>query len=168
MFRIVQLPVMENHSLDVSFESLEPTYLILGVGRKDILKQEDYECVCAYYPGNQEVSFIYSMKRHNSWRVAMQFITNIDQLMAVAPKLSLLPRRYVFWDLECTITCDSLLIHAALIKRHRTVDSLNNWMTCQRTQKALLSEMSSGIGGPWKFERPPGYEQVKTRHSGSR
>ena len=31
----------------------------LGVGRKYILKQEAYERVCAYYRGNQEVSFIF-------------------------------------------------------------------------------------------------------------
>jgi len=58
----------------------------LGVGRKEILKQEEYECVCAYYRGNQEVSFIFheTTQQLESW---VQFI-NIDQLMAVAPKLS--------------------------------------------------------------------------------
>ena len=74
MFHIVQLQVMETHSSDGSFESLkpEPWALKSGVGRKDILKQEDYECVCAYY----KKYHLYSMKRHNSWRVGCNWSHN--------------------------------------------------------------------------------------------
>jgi len=58
----------------------------LGVARGTILKQEDYECVCAYYRGGQETTFIFqeTPQELENW---VQFI-NIDQLMAVANKLA--------------------------------------------------------------------------------
>ena len=58
----------------------------LGVARGTVLKQEEYECVCAYYRGTQETTFIFhgTAQELENW---VQFI-NIDQLMAVAAKLA--------------------------------------------------------------------------------
>jgi len=58
----------------------------LGVARGTVLKQEEYECVCAYYRGTQETTFIFhgTAQELENW---VQFI-NIDQLMAVATKLA--------------------------------------------------------------------------------
>ncbi|KAH9476920.1 4'-phosphopantetheinyl transferase pptA [Psilocybe cubensis] len=58
----------------------------LGVARGTILKQEEYECVCAYYRGTVETTFIFHQtpQELENW---VQFI-NIDQLMAVASKLA--------------------------------------------------------------------------------
>ncbi|KAF8154303.1 hypothetical protein B0H34DRAFT_84498 [Crassisporium funariophilum] len=58
----------------------------LGVARGTILKQEEYECVCAYYRGNEETTFIFH-ETHQELESWVQFI-NIDQLMAVATKLA--------------------------------------------------------------------------------
>jgi len=58
----------------------------LGVARGTKLKQEEYQCVCAFYRGTPDSTFVF----HNdpqmleSW---VQFI-NIDQMMAVSTKLA--------------------------------------------------------------------------------
>lgn len=58
----------------------------LGVARGTVLKQEEYECVCAYYRGTHKTTFIFhgTAQELENW---VQFI-NIDQLMAVATKLA--------------------------------------------------------------------------------
>ncbi|KAF5329500.1 hypothetical protein D9619_009085 [Psilocybe cf. subviscida] len=58
----------------------------LGVARGIMLKEEQYECVCAYYRGNPATTFIFypTPQELENW---VQFI-NIDQLMAVAAKLA--------------------------------------------------------------------------------
>jgi len=58
----------------------------LGVARGEVLKQEEYECVCAFYRGTLESTFIFqaTAKELEHW---VQYI-NIDQLMAVANKLA--------------------------------------------------------------------------------
>ncbi|KAJ7603202.1 hypothetical protein DFH06DRAFT_1114725 [Mycena polygramma] len=55
----------------------------LGVARKDKLVEEDYKCVCAFFRGGQETSFIW----HEDLASWVQFI-NIDQMVKVVPKLS--------------------------------------------------------------------------------
>lgn len=58
----------------------------LGVARGDVLKQEEYECVCAFFRGSAESTYIFQAtpEELENW---VQYI-NIDQLMAVASKLS--------------------------------------------------------------------------------
>lgn len=58
----------------------------LGVARGDVLKQEEYECVCAFYRGSEQSAYIFQAtpEELENW---VQYI-NIDQLMAVASKLS--------------------------------------------------------------------------------
>jgi phosphopantetheinyl transferase (holo-ACP synthase) len=58
----------------------------LGVARGEVLKQEEYECVCAFYRGTPESTYIFqtTAKELEHW---VQYI-NIDQLMAVANKLA--------------------------------------------------------------------------------
>jgi 4'-phosphopantetheinyl transferase len=58
----------------------------LGVARGTKLVQEQYECVCAFFRGSPESTFIWhdSPKQLESW---VQFI-NIDQMVKVLPKLS--------------------------------------------------------------------------------
>ncbi|KAJ7661895.1 hypothetical protein DFH06DRAFT_1190996 [Mycena polygramma] len=58
----------------------------LGVARKGHLIEEHYQCVCAFFRGAKESSFIWheSAKDLESW---VQFI-NIDQMVKVIPKLT--------------------------------------------------------------------------------
>ncbi|EDR09468.1 uncharacterized protein LACBIDRAFT_293947 [Laccaria bicolor S238N-H82] len=58
----------------------------LGVARGTKLVQEQYECVCAFFRGSPESTFIWhdTPKQLESW---VQFI-NIDQMVKVLPKLS--------------------------------------------------------------------------------
>ncbi|PPR02583.1 hypothetical protein CVT24_002155 [Panaeolus cyanescens] len=58
----------------------------LGVARGTILKKEQYECVCAYFRGGSDVTYIFheTTQQLENW---VQFI-NIDQLMAVSSKLA--------------------------------------------------------------------------------
>ncbi|CAA7262000.1 unnamed protein product [Cyclocybe aegerita] len=58
----------------------------LGVARGTQLKQEEYECVCAFYRGTPETTFLFheTPQLLENW---VQFI-NIDQLMAVSNKLA--------------------------------------------------------------------------------
>jgi 4'-phosphopantetheinyl transferase len=58
----------------------------LGVARRDILVEEHYQCVCAFFRGSRESKFIWheSAKDLESW---VQFI-NIDQMVKVIPKLT--------------------------------------------------------------------------------
>jgi phosphopantetheinyl transferase (holo-ACP synthase) len=58
----------------------------LGVARGTKLKQEEYQCVCAFYRGTQDTTFVFhdTPQTLESW---VQFI-NIDQLMAVSAKLA--------------------------------------------------------------------------------
>ena len=58
----------------------------LGVARGAVLKQEEYECVCAFYTGSQESTYIIhaTTAELENW---VQYI-NIDQLMAVSNKLA--------------------------------------------------------------------------------
>ncbi|KAJ8456566.1 hypothetical protein ONZ45_g1223 [Pleurotus djamor] len=58
----------------------------LGVARKDVLVEEQYQCVCAFFRGTKDSKFIWheSQKELESW---VQFI-NIDQMVKVIPKLT--------------------------------------------------------------------------------
>ncbi|KAJ7108075.1 hypothetical protein C8R43DRAFT_1091891 [Mycena crocata] len=58
----------------------------LGVARKDMLVEEHYQCVCAFFRGTKGSSFVWheTAKDLESW---VQFV-NIDQLVKVVPKLS--------------------------------------------------------------------------------
>jgi len=58
----------------------------LGVARGPNLKQEEYQCVCAYYRGTPDTTFVFhdTPQALENW---VQFI-NIDQLMAVSGKLA--------------------------------------------------------------------------------
>ena len=58
----------------------------LGVARGQNLKQEEYQCVCAYYRGTPDTTFVFhdTPQALENW---VQFI-NIDQLMAVSGKLA--------------------------------------------------------------------------------
>ncbi len=58
----------------------------LGVARGTKLKQEEYQCVCAFYRGTPESSFVFheTPQTLENW---VQFI-NIDQLIAVSSKLA--------------------------------------------------------------------------------
>jgi len=58
----------------------------LGVARRDLLVEEHYQCVCAFFRGTKESKFIWheSAKDLESW---VQFI-NIDQMVKVIPKLT--------------------------------------------------------------------------------
>lgn len=58
----------------------------LGVARKDLLVEEQYQCVCAFFRGTPDTKFIWhdSQKELESW---VQFI-NIDQMIKVIPKLT--------------------------------------------------------------------------------
>ncbi|KAF4568325.1 hypothetical protein EYR40_010273 [Pleurotus pulmonarius] len=58
----------------------------LGVARKDLLVEEQYQCVCAFFRGTPDTKFIWhdSQKELESW---VQFI-NIDQMVKVIPKLT--------------------------------------------------------------------------------
>ncbi|KAJ7851846.1 hypothetical protein B0H14DRAFT_819446 [Mycena olivaceomarginata] len=58
----------------------------LGVARKNILVEEHYQCVCAFFRGTKESTFVWheSAKELESW---VQFI-NIDQMVKVIPKLT--------------------------------------------------------------------------------
>ncbi|TFK68763.1 hypothetical protein BDN72DRAFT_768833 [Pluteus cervinus] len=57
----------------------------LGVARGDQLVTEQYDCVCAFFRGSRDTTFIWDSqeKTLESW---VQFI-NIDQMMKVLPKL---------------------------------------------------------------------------------
>ncbi|KAF7321173.1 hypothetical protein HMN09_00205500 [Mycena chlorophos] len=57
----------------------------LGVARKDHLFEERYQCVCAFFRGTKESTFIFheSVSDLENW---VQFI-NIDQMIRVVPKL---------------------------------------------------------------------------------
>lgn len=57
----------------------------LGVARKDVLVEEHYECVTAFFRGTQESTFVWyeSTKQLESW---VQFIT-IDQMVKIIPKI---------------------------------------------------------------------------------
>ncbi|KAF7343903.1 hypothetical protein MVEN_01679000 [Mycena venus] len=58
----------------------------LGVARRDVLVEEHYQCVCAFFRGTPDSKFIWheSAKDLESW---VQFI-NIDQMVKVIPKLT--------------------------------------------------------------------------------
>jgi 4'-phosphopantetheinyl transferase len=58
----------------------------LGVARRDLLVEEHYQCVCAFFRGTKESTFVWhdSAKDLESW---VQFI-NIDQMVKVIPKLT--------------------------------------------------------------------------------
>ena len=58
----------------------------LGVARGTKLKQEEYQCVCAFYRGTPDSTFVFhdDPQLLESW---VQFI-NIDQMMAVSTKLA--------------------------------------------------------------------------------
>jgi 4'-phosphopantetheinyl transferase len=58
----------------------------LGVARRDVLVEEQYQCVSAFFRGTKESTFVWheSAKDLESW---VQFI-NIDQLVKVIPKLT--------------------------------------------------------------------------------
>jgi len=58
----------------------------LGVARKDVLVEENYQCACAFFRGTKESTFIWqeNAKDLESW---VQFI-NIDQMVKVIPKLT--------------------------------------------------------------------------------
>ncbi|KAF7361168.1 hypothetical protein MSAN_01148700 [Mycena sanguinolenta] len=58
----------------------------LGVARRDVLVEEHYQCVCAFFRGTKDSTFIWheSAKDLESW---VQFI-NIDQMVKVIPKLT--------------------------------------------------------------------------------
>ncbi|KAF7297429.1 hypothetical protein MIND_00976500 [Mycena indigotica] len=57
----------------------------LGVARKDQLREEHYQCVCAFFRGTKESTFVWheSIADLENW---VQFI-NIDQMLRVVPKL---------------------------------------------------------------------------------
>lgn len=58
----------------------------LGVARKDVLVEEQYQCACAFFRGTRESTFIWhdNTKDLEAW---VQFI-NIDQMVKVIPKLT--------------------------------------------------------------------------------
>jgi len=58
----------------------------LGVARTDVLVEEHYQCVCAFFRGTKESTFVWheSVRDLESW---VQFI-NIDQMVRVVPKLN--------------------------------------------------------------------------------
>lgn len=58
----------------------------LGVARRDLLINEQYQCVTAFFRGTRETHYIWyeTVKDLESW---VQFI-NIDQMLKVIPKLS--------------------------------------------------------------------------------
>ncbi|KAJ7678578.1 hypothetical protein B0H14DRAFT_3683013 [Mycena olivaceomarginata] len=58
----------------------------LGVARKDVLVEEHYQCVCAFFRGAKDSTFVWheSAKDLESW---VQFI-NIDQMVKVIPQLT--------------------------------------------------------------------------------
>ena len=58
----------------------------IGVARGTILKQEEYECVCAVYRGSSESTFIFQETSAElaSW---VEYI-NLDQLMSAGSKLA--------------------------------------------------------------------------------
>ncbi|KAJ7759468.1 hypothetical protein B0H14DRAFT_384577 [Mycena olivaceomarginata] len=58
----------------------------LGVARKDVLVEEHYQCVCAFFRGAKDSTFMWhkSAKDLESW---VQFI-NVDQMVNVIPKLT--------------------------------------------------------------------------------
>ena len=58
----------------------------LGVARKDVLIEEQYQCVCAFFRGSMESKFIWynNAKDVESW---VQFI-NIDQMVKVTSRLA--------------------------------------------------------------------------------
>jgi len=58
----------------------------LGVARRDVLVEEKYQCVCAFFRGSRESTFVWheSARDLESW---VQFI-NIDQMVKVIPKLT--------------------------------------------------------------------------------
>ncbi|KAJ6529025.1 hypothetical protein DFH09DRAFT_156247 [Mycena vulgaris] len=58
----------------------------LGVARKDVLVEEHYQCVCAFFRGSKDSTFVWheTAKDLESW---VQFI-NIDQMVKVIPKLT--------------------------------------------------------------------------------
>ncbi|KAJ7711238.1 hypothetical protein B0H14DRAFT_3119297 [Mycena olivaceomarginata] len=61
-------------------------HVSLGVARKDVLVEEHYQCVCAFFRGAKDSTFVWhkSAKDLESW---VQFI-NIDQMVHVIPKLT--------------------------------------------------------------------------------
>ncbi|KAJ6578697.1 hypothetical protein DFH09DRAFT_913750 [Mycena vulgaris] len=58
----------------------------LGVARKNLLVEEQYQCVCAFFRGSKDSTFVWykTAKDLESW---VQFI-NIDQMVKVIPKLT--------------------------------------------------------------------------------
>ncbi|KAF8214418.1 hypothetical protein K438DRAFT_1915090 [Mycena galopus ATCC 62051] len=58
----------------------------LGVARRNMLVEEHYQCVCAFFRGTKETTFVWheSAKELESW---VQFI-NIDQMAKALPKLT--------------------------------------------------------------------------------
>ncbi|KAJ7459455.1 hypothetical protein B0H11DRAFT_172180 [Mycena galericulata] len=58
----------------------------LGVARRDVLVEEHYQCVCAFFRGTKDSTFVWheTAKELESW---VQFI-NIDQMVKVTPKLT--------------------------------------------------------------------------------
>ncbi|KAJ7614899.1 hypothetical protein FB45DRAFT_936357 [Roridomyces roridus] len=58
----------------------------LGVARRDVLVEEHYQCVCAFFRGTKESTFVWyeTVKDLESW---VQFI-NIDQMVKVISKLT--------------------------------------------------------------------------------
>ncbi|KAJ7883665.1 hypothetical protein B0H14DRAFT_3857258 [Mycena olivaceomarginata] len=58
----------------------------LGVARKDVLVEDHYQCVCAFFRGAKDSTFVWhkSAKGLESW---VQFI-NVDQMVNVIPKLT--------------------------------------------------------------------------------
>ncbi|KAF7325902.1 hypothetical protein MKEN_00441000 [Mycena kentingensis (nom. inval.)] len=58
----------------------------LGVARKDTLYEEYYQCVCAFFRGTKESTFVWheTVAELENW---VQFI-NIDQMVRVVPKLT--------------------------------------------------------------------------------
>jgi hypothetical protein len=58
----------------------------IGVARGTVLKQEEYECVCAVYRGSSESTYIFqeTTEELQDW---VEYI-NLDQLMSVGSKLA--------------------------------------------------------------------------------
>ncbi|KAF8651042.1 hypothetical protein AX16_004905 [Volvariella volvacea WC 439] len=59
----------------------------LGVARGMKIKEEDYQCVCAFFRGGSDTKFLWDTAPRMSLDSWVQFI-NIDQMIKVIPKLS--------------------------------------------------------------------------------